>query len=107
VFPRRRRFTRMNEVLLRIIRDAFPTGQPPERPITGHRCGECDEVDELIGGRVWTDVADDFPRYCSDSYPFLTTAAKEYYLPAYMSYALLSPEMITGPSVQYAMERGD
>ena len=41
----------MNEVLLRMIRDAFPVGQPPQRPITGHRCEECDEIDEMLGGR--------------------------------------------------------
>src|SRR5262249_34182740 len=64
------------------IRSAFPVGKPPARPITGHRCDECDEVDRLMGGRTWPDVADQFPQHCHDTFPLLTPEAKAYYLPA-------------------------
>ena len=96
----------MGEDLLQTVRDAFPVGCPPERPVTGHRCEECDQVDYLLGGRVWLEVADDFPQYCCDTYPLLTPAAQVYYLPAYMCYALLSPETIAGASIFTYLEHG-
>ncbi|HZN64814.1 MAG TPA: hypothetical protein VFB66_05900 [Tepidisphaeraceae bacterium] len=89
------------------IRIAFPVGRPPGRPITGHRCDECDEVDRLMGGRLWTDVADDFPQYCHDTFPLLTPDAKIYYLPAYMAFDVDSPGYMAGISVSSAFERGD
>ena len=96
----------MDDALLHAIRDAFPDGQPPDRPVTGHRCPECDEVDRLIGGRVWSEVADAFPDYCHDTYPLLTSTAKVYYLPAYLSHELQTKGMIAGLSIQSALEQG-
>jgi hypothetical protein len=89
------------------IRAAFPAGVPPARPLTGHRCDECDETDRLLGGRAWVDVAADFPHYCHDTFPLLTSAAKAYYLPAYMCFAVRSPGYMAGVSVSSALERGD
>lgn len=89
------------------IRNAFPAGAPPSRPITGHRCDECDAVDRLMGGRTWQDVASDFPQYCDDTFPLLTPEAKVYYLPAYMCYEVVSPGGMAGISVSSAFERGD
>lgn len=97
----------MEEELLRLIREAFPAGTPPARPVTGHRCDECDEVDHLLGGRTWVDVDADFPTYCHDTFPLLTRTAKAYYLPAYLGYAVRHPGMMAGLSVQGALERGD
>ena len=97
----------MDDALLGLIRAAFPAGTPPARPVTGHRCVECDEVDQVLGGRTWPDVAADFPTYCHDVFPLLTPAAKGYYLPAYLCYAVRTPGMMAGDSVRYALERGD
>jgi hypothetical protein len=96
----------VSEELLRAIRDAFPAGTPPDRPLTGHRCDECDEADRLLGGRTWTDVADDFPHYCHDAFPLLTPAAQAYYLPAYLCHEMRSPGYMAGPSVQSALDGG-
>lgn len=96
----------MDESLIRMIRAAFPAGTPPDRPVTGHRCVECDDVDAMLGGRVWSDVADDFPVYCHDAFPLLTPAAQVYYLPAYLCYDLSSHGMMAGLSVQTALEDG-
>ena len=89
------------------IRSAFPAGTPPERPITGHRCDECDEVDDLMGGRAWLDVADDFPTYCHDAFPLLSPEAKAYYLPAYICFDLTSSGWTTGLSLASAFKRGE
>ena len=56
----------------------FPIGEPPARPVTGHRCDESNEVDRLIGGKTWREVADAFPVYCHDVFPLLTPAAMLY-----------------------------
>ena len=96
----------MNEALSLQIRDAFPDGPPPERPVTGHRCLECDEVDDLLGGRVWSDVAANFPNYCYDVFPLLTPAAQAYYLPAFMTAAFDSEYGIQLQSLQSALQDG-
>ncbi len=70
--------------LLRQLRDAFPEAPLPPRPITAHRCLECDEADELLGGRPWPEVAAGFPNECDHAFPLLTPAAQRYYLPAFM-----------------------
>lgn len=97
----------MDESLVDAIRAAFPVGVPPVRPVTGHRCDECDETDRLLGGRTWIDVATDFPRHCHDTFPLLTPAAKVYYLPAFMTFEARSPGFMAGLSVSAALERGD
>lgn len=51
----------MDTLLVGVIREAFPDGIPPKRPITSHLCIECDEVEKLMGGRLWWDVANNFP----------------------------------------------
>jgi hypothetical protein len=89
------------------IRGAFPASVAPGRPITGHRCHECDEVDRLMGGRTWADVAEEFPTYCHDTFPLLTPEAKAYYLPAYMCFDLTSSGWAAGMSVSGALERGE
>jgi len=58
------------------------------RPVTTHACEECEQVDELLGGKTWMDVARNFPSYCHDAYPLLTSHAQAYYLPSYMISAL-------------------
>lgn len=96
----------MDETPSQAIREAFPDGRPPPRPHTGHNCPECDEVDAILGDRVWSDVAANFPTYCHDAFPLLTPAAKAYYLPAYMI-AALGPECgIQGHSLESALEEG-
>jgi len=97
---------RVDEALFRQIRDAFPDGRPPERPVTGHRCPECDETDAILGGRIWSDVAADFPAYCHDVFPLLTPAAQAYYLPAYMVAALGPACGLQGTSLESALEDG-
>ena len=96
----------MNEALSLQIHEAFPEGRPPERPVTGHRCMECDEVDALLGGRIWSEVASDFPNYCSDVFPPLTPAARIYYLPAFMVAAFDSEYGIQIHSLESALEDG-
>ena len=93
--------------ILQQIREAFPEDRPPPRPITGHRCDECDETDRLLGGRKWRDVAVNFPQYCHDVFPLLTPEAKRYYLPAYMTVEVLSPGHMQGISVAFSLEKGD
>jgi hypothetical protein len=91
--------------LAQAIRDAFPDGQPPERPITGHRCSECDEIDAIMGGRIWSEFADDFPWQC-DVFALLNEAARVYYLPAYML-AAIGPQCGTQDvSIESALEDG-
>jgi hypothetical protein len=97
----------VDESLVRTIRDAFLVGVPPDRPVTGHRCEECDDVDALLGGRVWSEVAENFPEYCHDTFSLLTPTAMVYYLPAYMVYGLREPGMMAGHAVACALERGD
>jgi hypothetical protein len=97
----------LHEVVIRQIRDAFPTGTPPARPVTSHRCFECDEVDLLLGGRTWTEIASDFPTYCHDSFCLLTPEAKSYYLPSYLEHGLREPGWMSGHSAACALERGD
>jgi hypothetical protein len=97
----------VEDTILKAIHEAFPAGTPPERPVTAHRCEECDEVDRLLGGRPWLEVADDFPQYCHDTYPLLTAAAKMYYLPAYMCHEVQTPGSIAGVSLQGALEGGE
>jgi len=94
------------EPLLDAIYAAFPVGVPPARPITGHRCYECDETDRLLGGRTWIDVAANFPQSCHDTFPLLTLAAQTYYLPAFLCFALRSPGYMASVSAQCALERG-
>ena len=97
----------MHESLIQAIREAFSIEPIPPRPVTGHRCQECDEVDALLGGRPWPDVADPLPDYCHDAFPLLTPAAKVYYLPAFLVDALRRPGYMSGESVTFALERGD
>jgi hypothetical protein len=97
----------VDESLIRVIHEVFPVGTPPPRPVTTHECLECDEVDRLLGGRVWSDVASNFPRYCHDSFPLLTPAAQIYYLPAYLVHAIREPCWMSGHSAACAFERGD
>jgi hypothetical protein len=97
----------MHRSLIDAIHSEFPVGQPPSRPITSHRCEECDNTDRLFGGRIWTEVAADFPLYCHDTFPLLNPWAKAYYMPAYMCIGLQSPEYISGSSVADAMESGE
>jgi len=97
----------MGESLVDTIRAAFPIGVPPDRPLTRHRCVECNDTDRLLGGRTWVNVAADFPQYCHDTFPLLTPTAKAYYLPAYMCFELRSPGFMAGMSVSSALERGD
>jgi hypothetical protein len=40
-----------------------------------------------MGGRVWSDFADDFPWQC-DAYSLLNEAARVYYLPAFLLAAI-------------------
>ncbi|AWM35693.1 hypothetical protein GobsT_66230 [Gemmata obscuriglobus] len=70
--------------LLRQLREAFPDAPLPPRPITEHRCPECDAADVLLGGQPWPEVAAGFPRECHHAFPLLTPAAQRYYLPAFM-----------------------
>lgn len=95
------------DALVDVIHAAFPAGIPPARPVTGHRCEECDETDRLLGGRTWADVAADFPHYCHDTFSLLVPAARAYYLPAYLCYELRAPGYMPGESVRAALERGD
>ena len=97
----------MGHSLVDVIRAAFPLGKPPARPLTAHRCPECDETDRLLGGRTWAEVADDFPHYCHDTFSLLTPAAQAYYLPAYITYEVRSPGYMPGQGVLAALERGD
>lgn len=98
----------MDESLVQQIRDAFTAGTPPARPITGHRCDECDEADQLLGGRTWVDVANDFPIQCHDVMPLLQPEAKVYYLPAYMTFEIRSGGgWLCGLSVRMGLLRGD
>ena len=96
----------MHDELLRSIHLAFPDDGVPPRPVTGHRCFECDEVDALLGGRTWTDVVDNFPDYCFDAFPLLTPVAQIYYLPAYMIIALTTDWDIPGISIESALSDG-
>ena len=70
--------------LLRQLREAFPEAPLPPRPVTEHRCLECDETDELLGGQPWTEIAAGFPNECHHAFSSLTPAAQRYYLPAFM-----------------------
>ena len=70
--------------LLRQLREAFPEEPLPARPITDHRCLECDETDERLGGQPWPEVAAGFPPSCDHAFPLLTPAAQRYYLPAFL-----------------------
>jgi hypothetical protein len=97
----------VDDSLVNAIHAAFPAGVPPARPVTGHRCKECDETDRLLGGRTWVDVAADFPQYCHDTFLLLTPAAKAYYLPAYMCFEARSPGYMAGVSVSDTLERGE
>src|SRR6476620_3058771 len=90
--------------LPQLICDAFPDSRPPDRPITHHRCPECDEVDALLGGRAWSDVAKDFPDYCHDTFPLLTPQSQAYYLPAYMLVALGPDANMQGISLESALQ---
>ena len=93
----------MSDALRGLIHDAFLGTRPPRRPVTGHRCPECDEVDALLGGRTWADVAADFPPLCSGVFPLLTEDARAYYLPAYMLAALESGSL-QGVSLEAAVQ---
>ena len=97
----------MDEALTREIRKSFPEGSPPNRPVTAHRCRECDEVDRLIGARLWPDVATSFPDYCCDTFPLLTTPAQIYYLPAYLEHSSRNLGSVASSSVAVALEHGD
>ena len=77
------------------------------RPITGHNCQECYEVDQLIGGRLWTDVAADFPEYCHDVFPSLKPEAQNYYLPTWLVMGIDPESGGQGGSIEYALQRGD
>jgi hypothetical protein len=90
--------------LHRFIREAFPDSPTPRRPVTSHDCDECNEVDALLGDRVWSDVADDFPQYCHDAFPLLTPSAQVYYLPAYMLAALGPNANMQGISLESALQ---
>jgi hypothetical protein len=79
--------------LMRQLRDSFPEEPVPSRPITEHRCPDCDRVDELLGGQLWSDVAAGFPRECYDDFGLLKPNAQRYYLPAFMLSALGSNGM--------------
>ncbi len=70
--------------LLRQLREAFPEVPLPPRPITGHRCADCDWADELLGGQPWPEVAAGFPAECHHDFGLLTPAAQRYYLPAFL-----------------------
>jgi hypothetical protein len=87
------------------IRNAFPDGQPPERPITECFCIECVEIDAIMGGHVWSDFADDFPQYC-DVYCLLNAPARAYYLPAYLLAAIGPHCGMQDVSIQSALEDG-
>lgn len=67
----------------------WPKDSHPKRPITKHRCDECDETDKLLGGRSWDDVLHNFPDFCHDVFPLLNEDAKRYYLPAYIGSSIL------------------
>src|SRR4051794_14946500 len=101
-----RRGATVDETLLRAIQDTFPDGQPPQRPLTAHRCPECDEVDILLGDHVWSEVAARFPNDCHDAFPLLTAAAQTYYLPAYVSAALQENAGLQGASLETALAEG-
>jgi hypothetical protein len=88
------------------IHAAFFDIQLPSRPVTGHPCDECDTVDRLLGGRLWSDVAADFPPYCHDAFPLLTAEAQAYYLPAYMLVSLGPDANMQGVSLEAALENG-
>jgi hypothetical protein len=92
--------------LQEIISSAFANTQIPGRPITGHRCDECNEVDRLLGGRTWQDVLTNFPEYCHDAFPLLTQDAQNYFLPAYMLVALEPNSGTQGVSLESAFEDG-
>ncbi len=96
----------MVESLLMQFREAFPDGPLPSRPVAGDNCcPECDEIDELFGGRTWTEMATDFPSDFHHAYPLLTPSNQWYYLPAFMLSAFgssgmqfdsLEPELTNG-----------
>jgi hypothetical protein len=94
----------MQMLLHQLIHDAFHDTHPPSRPFTCHRCTECNEVDALLGGRTWQDVAADFPDYCHDSFPLLTPDAQAYFLPAYMLAAIGPEANMQGTSLESALE---
>ena len=70
--------------LLRQLREAFPEEPLPPRPITAHRCPDCDRADELLGGQHWSEVAAAFPPECHHDFGLLTPVARRYYLPAFL-----------------------
>jgi hypothetical protein len=92
--------------LLAEFRVAFPEHGMPLGPVTGHRCGECDEVDDLLRGRTWYEVAMDLPRICHSAYPLLTSEAMHYYTPAYMLTALGPEAGIQSISIESAVRDG-
>lgn len=96
----------MDKRFLPLLIDAFPRYPLPERPVTGHRCPECDEVDRLLADCSWLDVAREFPRYCHDAFPLLTPAAKAYYFPTYMLVSLDQRGGLAGTSLESALEDG-
>jgi hypothetical protein len=97
----------MSQEIVQAIRSAFPAGTPPERPVTSHRCHECDEVDELLGGQTWIAIADDFPGYCHDAFPLLTASAKAYYLPTYLVAVAEDAGGMQSISVEFALRDGE
>jgi hypothetical protein len=95
----------MDESLVNAIHAAFPAERPPARPVTDHRCCECDEIDEHLKGRTWLEVATEVLPEFSDALPLLTPAAQAYYLPAYMCFEVRSPGYMAGLLVLALLER--
>lgn len=97
----------MSHDLVEMICNAFPLAPLPPRPITPHRCPECDDIDQLIGGLPWSKVVADLPGYWLDAFPLLSRPAMHYYLPAWMIYDIQEPGEMPGISITAALERGD
>ena len=81
------------EQIIALINSAFETVLEPEKDlITGCTCEECLEIRENFAGKQPEDLEDDRMRFHSWDMGFLTTEARQYYLPGWMRLGITQPE---------------
>jgi len=81
------------DALLRRIQEAFPV-QPLPSPdrVALHDCRECSELRDAFARRVWTELDSSVLEAHADNIALLSPDAFFYYVPAFMSEAVRSPE---------------
>ena len=93
-----------NELIAQIKAAFVTVPRPDENCIVDHECKECSDLREGLFGYASAELPDSWFDWNWDQLPLLTDDAKQYYLPAFLCFAIRQPDSLVSQFVGYALD---